>query len=341
MMVRLREQRPEDYCTKATTVNPDLNADCPLWRVFLLRIMGGDEDMVDYLQRICGYCCTGVTDEHVLFFLHGTGANGKSTFAGVLLGILGIGPSGYAAVAPIDTFLAANTDQHPTDMAMMRGARLVVAHETEEHRAWAIAKIKRLTGGDPISARFMRQDFFTYVPQFKVMILGNHKPSLNSIDEATRRRFHLIPFAVTIPEDQRDHELVEKLKAEYPAILGWMLRGCEMWRSIGLAPPANVLAASANYFADEDTIGSWIAECCDTGKSFYDTAMCLYPSWRRWAEAHGEMPGKYGAFVKALDARPELTRHDQPGTKRAGWRGLLLKATTPSWNTSPDGPDMP
>jgi P4 family phage/plasmid primase-like protien len=255
-MIQLREQRREDFCTKATTVDPDLHADCPLWKNFLRRIMDNDQSLIDYLQRVCGYCCTGITDEHVIFFAHGGGANGKSTFASALLGILGVGPEGYAAVAPISTFLASQTDQHPTDMAMLRGARLVVAHETEEGRAWAISKIKMMTGGDLITARFMRQDFFTYSPQFKVLILGNHKPALHRVDEATRRRVHLIPFTVTIPEAERDPKLSEKLKAEYPAILGWMLHGCEAWQDMGLAPPTKVLDASSAYFADEDTIGA-------------------------------------------------------------------------------------
>jgi putative DNA primase/helicase len=219
-MVLIREHRRDDYCTKATSVGADFRADCPLWRSFLLRVMGGDQSMVDYLQRVCGYCLTGLTNEHVLFFACGTGANGKSTFANVLTGILGTGPSGYAAIAPISTFTASQTDQHPTDLAMLRGARLVVAQETEENRTWAISRIKMMTGGDLIAARFMRQDFFTYRPQFKLLILGNHKPSLQNVDEATRRRFHLIPFTVTIPAEERDQKLADKLKAEYPARAG-------------------------------------------------------------------------------------------------------------------------
>jgi P4 family phage/plasmid primase-like protien len=338
-MIVIREQRREDYCTKAVTVDTDLNADCPIWKKFLLRAMGGDQSMVDYLQRVAGYCCTGITDEHVVFFCYGTGANGKSTFSGVLLGILGVAPAGYAAVAPISTFTASHNDQHPTDLAMLRAVRLVVAQETEEGRAWAISKIKMMTGGDPITARFMRQDFFTYIPQFKVMILGNHKPTLNHVDEATRRRFHLIPFTVTIPEAERDPKLPEKLKAEYPAILGWMLHGWDEWERTGLAPPAKVLAASAAYFTDEDTIGTWMAECCDIGNAFYDTLTELYPSWKKWAEARGERTGSGKELAKALDARHELTRHNQPGTKRAGWRGLMVKPPTKRWEEAPNGPD--
>src|SRR5262249_16773532 len=159
----------------------------------------------------------------------------------------------------------------------------------------------------------MRQDFFTYIPRFKIMILGNHKPAMHHVDEATRRRVHLIPFTVTIPEAERDPKLPEKLKAEYSAILRWMLHGCENWQDTGLAPPAKVLAASSAYFADEDTIGRWIAECCDTGKDFYETLKALYTSWKAFAEAHGEFVGSAKALAKALDARSELRRQNQPG----------------------------
>jgi P4 family phage/plasmid primase-like protien len=323
--VVIREQRREDYCTKQTTVDADMRADCPLWKTFLLRIMDGDQSMVDYLQRVCGYCLTGLVEEHVLFFCHGTGANGKGTFAGVLTGIMGVGPTGYAAIAPISTFTASHTDQHPTDLAMLRGVRLVIAQETEENRSWAIAKIKMMTGGDMISARFMRQDFFTYMPQFKIMILGNHKPGLNNVDEATRRRFHLIPFTVTIPPDERDPQLLQKLKAEYPQIYGWMLRGFDEWDRLGLAPPAKVLAASNAYFADEDVFAAWMAECCHVGPGYYDLLKNIFPSWKAWAEARGEYVGSSKRLSKVLDARAGITRHNQPGTNLAGWHGLTVK----------------
>jgi putative DNA primase/helicase len=328
----IRPNHPDDYCTKQTTVTPDLNADCPLWKKFLLRVMDGDPEMVDYLQRVCGYCLTGITSEHVVFFGWGTGANGKSTFANVLTSILGIGPSGYAAIAPISTFTASHTDQHPTDLAMLRGARLVIAQETEENRIWAISKIKMMTGGDPIAARFMRQDFFSYLPQFKVMIMGNHKPALQNVDEASRRRFHLIPFTVTVPGTERDPKLGEKLKAESPAILAWMIEGCAAWQRQGLTPPAKVRAASDAYFADEDTIGAWIAECCIISRGSDDTLNNLYPSWKAWAEARNERPGSAKDLAKALDARAGLTRRNEPVTKRAGWLGLkVMPPAAPHW----------
>src|SRR5262245_58244201 len=187
------------YLTKITVVAPDDACPTPTWRAFLDRIMGDHGEVIDYLQRVAGYSLTGSTQEHALFFCYGLGANGKTTFLNAITACAG----DYHRAAPIETFTASNHDQHPTDLAALRGARMVTAVETEEGRRWADSRIKTLTGGDKIAARFMRQDFFEYTPQFKLIIAGNHKPGLRSVDEAIRRRFNLIPFSVTIPPDER------------------------------------------------------------------------------------------------------------------------------------------
>lgn len=171
-----------DYLTKITGVSSCDSCPTPTWLAFLKRITDNDESLVAYLQRMAGYGLTGSTQEHALFFLYGTGANGKSTFVNALTNCLG----DYHRAAPIETFTALEQERHPTDLAGLRGARLVIATETEEGRRWAESKIKALTGGDKISARFMRQDFFDYNPQFKMIIAGNHKPGLRSVDEAKR-----------------------------------------------------------------------------------------------------------------------------------------------------------
>src|SRR5262249_4819136 len=149
---------------------PDDRA-CPRWIAFLDRVMAGDRELIGYLQRVSGYCLTGITSEHALFFLSGTGSNGKGVFLNTLRAIW----HDYAAVAPMEVFVETHADHHPTELAYLRGARLVVSQETERDRRWAESKIKALTGGDPIAARFMRQDFFEFVSQFKLMIAGNHK----------------------------------------------------------------------------------------------------------------------------------------------------------------------
>jgi putative DNA primase/helicase len=203
----MREHRAGDHLTHMTAIAPE--GECPLWRAFLHRITNGDVELQAYLQRVCGYALTGSTREHALFFLYGKGANGKGTFVNAVSGAL----DDYHRAAPIETFTASHTDRHPTELADLRGARLVTATETEEGRRWAESRIKMLTGGDAVRARFMRQDLFEFVPQLKLVISGNHKPGLRSVDEAIRRRFNLIPFTVTIPAEERDKDLGDKLKA--------------------------------------------------------------------------------------------------------------------------------
>ena len=238
-----RLHNPADYITKISGTAPDPSRPIPHWLAFLERVTAADAELIAFLQRIAGYCLTGSTSEHALFFLYGTGSNGKSTFLNAITGVIG----GYCRTAPIETFTASPSDRHPTDLAGLRGARLVTAVETEEGRRWAESKIKALTGGDKIAARFMRQDFFEYTPQFKLLIAGNHKPGLRSVDEAIRRRLHLIPFTITIPAEERDLGLPDKLKAEAPGILNWMIDGCLQWQQIGLAPPKVVTDATAAY----------------------------------------------------------------------------------------------
>jgi putative DNA primase/helicase len=232
---------PADYLTKITGVAPSVLDPCPNWKSFLDRITDSRTELPKYLQRMAGYALTGSTREHALFFCYGLGANGKTTFINAITAAAG----DYHRAAQIETFTASNHDRHPTELAGLRGARLVTAIETEEGRRWAESRIKTLTGGDKVEARFMRQDFFEYTPQFKLIIAGNHKPGLRSVDEAIRRRFNLIPFTVTIPPGERDETLPAKLNAELPGILAWMIDGCLDWQERGLAPPEIVTEASA------------------------------------------------------------------------------------------------
>ena len=209
----------------------------------------------------------------------------------------------YAKTAPIETFTASNNEQHPTDLAGLRGARLVAATETEDGRRWAESKLKRLTGGDSIAARFMRQDFFEYIPQFKLIIAGNHKPGLSAVDEAIRRRIHLIPFTVTIPVAERDDKLTEKLRAEWGGILQWMLEGCLAWQRRGLDPPAIVRDATEDYLAAEDAIGIWLGERCDIGPTYSSTIADLFRSWQGWCEQNGESVRSEKRFSQNLESR--------------------------------------
>jgi putative DNA primase/helicase len=259
---KIRPHRSQDYLTKVTAVAP--GSGCPLWLAFLRRITAEDAELEAFLQRIVGYFLTGLTREHALFFFYGLGANGKSVFTTTVSELMG----DYSKVAAMDTFMASAGERHPTDLAGLQGARLVTAVETEEGRRWAESKLKALTGGDKISARFMRQDFFEFVPQFKLLIAGNHKPGLRTVDEAMKRRLHLVPFAVTIPQHERDPELIQKLKEEWPGILAWAIEGCLSWQREGLNPPPIVRLATEEYLEAEDAVvDGWMRDLSSAGNN--------------------------------------------------------------------------
>ena len=321
----IREHDPLYYMTKTAAVGP--GGACPIWKEHLNRITAGDADLVAYLQRVFGYALTGITREHALFFAYGTGANGKSVTINSVAGILG----DYQCTAAIETFTASHTDRHPTELAGLQGARLVTSIETEEGRAWAESKIKSLTGGDPIAARFMRQDFFEYSPQFKLFIAGNHKPALRSVDEAIRRRFHLIPFTVTIPPEDRDGTLTERLKAEWPGIMAWLVEGCIQWQREGLNPPEAVLVATAEYLKAEDAILAWLDEACVRNVQANEAIGTLYASWKVWAELSGEQVGTQKRLSQSLENHG-FGRNRTSSTR--GFTGLRVKPvqTTRPWS---------
>jgi len=307
-----------DRMTKMSTAKPlsvgSAQASCPTWRAFLHSTTNGDEALQAYLARMVGYCLTGSTQEHAIFFVYGTGGNGKSVFINTVANLLG----DYATHAPMDSFMETRSDRHPTDMAGLRGARLVCSIETEQGRRWAESKIKALTGGDPISARFMRQDFFEFTPQFKLVVAGNHKPSIRNVDEAMKRRLHLIPFTVTIPPEQRDQHLPEKLLAERDGILAWATQGCLEWQRMGLRPPQCVLDATDEYFESEDAIGRWLAERCVRHANAKALTIELFNDWKLWAETNGEFIGSQKRFADAL-----LTRRIDKWRNGMGARGFV------------------
>ena len=311
-----------DYMTKITAVGPDGRCSTPIWLAFLERVTSGDAELIAFLQRMAGYSLTGLTQEHALFFHHGVGANGKSTFFNVLSGIMG----DYHKTAPIETFIASPNERHPTDLAGLHGARLVTAIETEEGRRWDESKLKALTGGDVISARFMRQDFFEYRPQFKLIIAGNHKPSLRSVDEAIRRRLHLIPWNIVIPPAERDKKLTEKLHSEWPGILAWMIEGCLLWQRIGLAPPKAVTSATDAYMEAEDALTTWIDEYCVCDANSWERTQTLFAGWKVWCKKSGEYAGNMKRFAQTLELRGSAhgivyQRHKEKGR---GFRGLRV-----------------
>lgn len=297
-----RQSRADDYATMQTAASPTLNQPdsvrCPMWVTFLKRIFDQDEDLIRYVQRACGYVLTGSTIEQALFFLYGLGQNGKSKFVETVAGALG----SYATTAPIETFMLSHNERHPTELAMLRGVRLVTSVETEEGRTWAESRIKMLTGGDQIAARYMRQDFFTFTPKFKLVIFGNHKPSLRTVDKAMKRRMNLWPFLVQIPDTEKDGDLGHKLKTEWAGILGWMVEGCLAWQAYKLTPPAAVVSATTDYLDQEDMFKVWFEECCERcdAKETTPTAW-LFHSWKLWSERAEEYTGTQRRFSQKLE----------------------------------------
>lgn len=309
---------PSRLFTRCTAVAPTGSPErgFPRWAAFLEEVTQGDADLQSYLRRLAGYALTGSTREHVLAFLWGPGGNGKGVFLNTLVRLAG----SYASVAAMDTFTSSRFDRHPTELASLFGARLVTAQETQEGRSWDEAKVKSITGGDPITARYMRQDFFTFTPQFKLLFAGNHKPRIHNLDDAMRRRFHLVPFTV-IPA-VRDMDLAEKLVEEWPSILAWAIEGCLEWQRIGLAPPAVVREATEAYFIDEDPVGRWVSERTLPGPGV--ETRDVWTDWQIWCAEQNERPGTQRAFVQALITRGfEKWRH--PATRRHGFAGVTLQ----------------
>jgi putative DNA primase/helicase len=290
---KLGQAKPADYMTKRTACAPG-TGEPRLWLEFLRRVTEGDEDLISYLQRFAGYSLTGETSEHALAFLYGTGANGKTTFLQTLMGIW----QDYAVSAGFEVFADSKADRHPTEIARLRGARLVITEETDAGGRWNEGRIKRLTGGGKISAHFMRQDDFEFEPQFKLLIAGNHKPMIRSVDEAIKRRIHLVPFTVTIPPEERDKQLMAKLKTEWPQILHWAINGCLAWQDDSLSPGERIIAATEQYVESEDILGAWLDECCDRGGNWDGKA--LFENYRKWCDAQGENVWSRRAWSNAM-----------------------------------------
>ena len=316
----MQAQARRAYQTKITAVSP--GGACPTWERFLAEATGEDVEMQRYLQRIAGYALTGDITEQSFYFLYGPGGNGKGVFINTLTRLLG----DYAQTAAADMFTERKHDSHPTELATLQGARLVCAQETEEGRRWAESRIKMLTGGDKITARFMRQDFFEYMPQFKLLIAGNHKPGLRNVDEAIKRRLHLIPFEVSPKE--KDKHLTEKVWNEAPGIMQWAINGCLMWQREGLNPPQRVLAATTDYLEQQDVLGAWLDECVTKLPGFGTSRRGdLYKSFKAWAEDAGEYVLPQKRFITAMESRGHVAR-----TLRGipVYDGIGLKASAPS-----------
>lgn len=314
----LREHCRSDLLTKLAPVAYDPTATAPTWMNFLNRIFAGNYDLIGYLKRAVGYSLTGDVSEQCLFFLYGDGANGKSTFLGAVQHVMG----DYALQAVSDLLLAKQREQHPTERADLFGRRFVATIELDDGKKLAEALMKQLTGGDKIRARFMRKDFFEFDPTHKIFLAANHKPTIRGTDHANWRRIKLVPFSVTISDQDRDPHLLDKLKAEAAGILRWMVEGCLAWKLDGLGEPDEVRQATAEYRAEQDVVGRFLQERCCTGPDYRIRASDLYRDFTTWRENGGErIEMTQTAFGRTLTAK-----HFDRDTSNGVWYiGLALR----------------
>jgi putative DNA primase/helicase len=320
----LQPHQASDLITKCLQTPYDPQAQCPTWLAFQWRIMGGsqgDDDpdtmgsgelenhraadaraerLITFKQRYTGYALTGDTREQCLCLYHGSGSNGKTTELEALQALFG----DYAQSTPSASLLAKDAYAYegiPNDIARLRGARLVTAVEIVEGKRLNEELVKRLTGQDTMTARFLRAEFFDFTPEFKLIVACNHLPTIRGTDHAIWRRLHRIPFTVTIPETEQDKTLPAQLRAEFPGILRWLVQGCLDWQREGLGVPEEVQEANKAYRASQDVLGRFIEECCMVSPQVRAKASDLYEAYKRWCDASGEYAITLTAFGNRLE----------------------------------------
>ncbi len=307
-----------DLITKMAPVEYDPHATAPNWREVLERVLPSDEVRA-FFKRLCGYALAGVVSEHILPILYGTGANGKSTVMNALLEVWG----DYGIQAAPD-LLIAKRGAHPTELADLFGMRLVASVETEDGRRFAESLVKQLTGGDKVRARRMREDFWQFTPTHTVFLATNHRPEVRGTDLGIWRRIHLIPFTETIPPDEQDTALPEKLRGELSGILAWCVEGCLEWQLDGLQAPDEVLAATKEYREEMDVLGAFLEECCEVGPEKNVAASELYQAYGLWCTDNGEQQETQRKFGRRLTERGVFSRYKGGSTGGHRWRGLDL-----------------
>ena len=299
--------------TKMANIEYDEKAECPNWQIFLESIFKNDKgetdyQVIDFMQRAIGYSLTGDISEQVMFFLFGGGRNGKSTFINTVQNLLG----DYGRQTNSETFIKKSGDGSiNNDIARLAGSRFVSAIESEDGQHLSESLVKQITGGERISARFLRQEFFEFMPEFKVFFTTNHKPIVKGIDEGIWRRIKLIPFTVTIPKEKIDKRLPEKLSAEMSGILNWAIEGCAKWQQDGLGEPKTISDATSKYKSEMDILDPFIEEKCFLNPLAKIEAKELFQEYTRWCLDEGEFVLKNRTFYRLLEGK-ELYR--QRGT---------------------------
>lgn len=315
----LRPHRREDLLTRLSAVAFDPEATCPTFERFVERIMDGNDDLITYLQRCLGYSLTGDVTEKAMFILVGGGDNGKTTLIEAVRHVMG----DYAGQIPIESLLKKQSDGIPNDIAQLKGLRFVSASEAEAGHSLAESKLKMMTGMGTLQARFLYGEHFTFVPTFKIFMDTNHRPQVHGRDNAIWNRLRIIPFNVSIPPEEKDKHLIDKLKAEGPGILTWLVRGCLEWQqNRGLVEPDAVNSAVAAYREEMDKVKQFIGDCCEQGAGFQVTTQDLYEEYLLWSGENDEISESKKAFGLRLQGLG-LTRCKLGGQR--GWRGIGLR----------------
>ncbi len=314
----LREHCRDDLVTKLAPVDYDASAKMDRTMEWLRKIMQNSTELIEFIKRMVGYSLTGDISEQMLPICYGTGANGKSTLLGLIQDLLG----DYATSTPTNTLMVKRGDTIPNDLAALNGARFVTAMEIEDGQRFSESLVKQLTGGDIISARFMRGEFFTFKPQFKIWMAVNHKPMIRGIDNGIWRRIRLVPFNVSIPEAEQDRSLPIRLREESPGLLAWAVEGCLEWQRNGLSVPDAVKDATNSYKNEMDIVGQFINECCFLAESASVQSSKLFEAWRGWAQKNGENERNNKWLTNVLAEKGYQKKSRNSG---AWWLGIGLK----------------
>src|ERR1039458_9854645 len=317
---KLEPNSPDKLITRYSSVSYNRTAKCPTFLKFLKKIFKGDKAKVAFIRRLVGYCITGRTGEQVFFFFFGFGANGKTTLLRVIELLLG---SGMAKQTPAETLMAKTQGtKQSNDLARLQSVRVVLANEVEDGSLLAESLVKQITGGDTVTARYLFKEFFEYRPEFKLIIAGNHKPIIKSTDNGIWRRTVMVDFPVSIPKEEQDPDLPNKLEAELSGILNWAIEGCLEWQRTGLSIPESVTKDIAEYREEMDWLGQWIADSCNVGMLHEEKAMKLYLSYKGWAESNGIHAATSTAFGRRLAERGITKKR-----RADGWwyHGLSIK----------------
>ncbi|MBO4639321.1 MAG: hypothetical protein J5710_06145 [Treponema sp.] len=313
---------PKNLITKKSKFVYDKEAKCPTWNLFLMQIFNQDKDLIRFVQKAMGYSLSGDVTEQCLFILWGTGANGKSTFLNVLQELFG----DYACTTGTETFMK-KTSEQSNDLARLKGIRLVTTTEVEQGKSLSESLIKQITGGDEITARFLYGEYFSFKPTFKIFMATNHKPKIRGADNGIWRRIKMIPFTVTIPPEQRDKTLTEKLITENSGILNWLIQGYAMWRKEGLNEPNAIREANEEYRMDMDAVGTFVNDCFDIDATLRWRLpnQMLYQTYIKWCNVNNE---------RVMSQKWLTMRMSEKGFKRMVsnngriWLGLARK---PQW----------